>query len=292
MPATNVEVAVAVAVVCAACVVGWLLLLVRGRRAGAPVRLVATVVLLVAGGAAGYPVAYGPQPVPMVVGAVLGYLLAHTAGWLFDRVRRRELRGTGLARNAPAAAREYRLRTVLLPGASAAGLAAGVGAAGGLVAVLVLLAFVVLRREFVGAPLIALIAALIVVGVPAGMLRARWMREVRLRLSDDEIEVRHLDASGRWRVRSAPLASIRSVTVFVDPYGRARSLRVDAGPAVRFELRCAPGLSERGATETLRRASRDLLGRPGWRPASGVRPYRARWGARRYRGRTSDNRAL
>ncbi|WP_203961622.1 hypothetical protein [Actinocatenispora thailandica] len=287
MPAASVGIAVGIAVVCLA---GWLLLAVRGRpAASAPIRLVATVALLLAGGTAGYALRYGPQPLPMVAGAVLGYLVAHTAGWLFDLIRRRGLRGTGLARNAPAAAREYRLRTVLLPGASVAGLAAGLGAAGGLLGLLVLVAFVVLRREFLGAPLVALVAAVVVVLVPAGMLRARWMRDVTLRLSDDEVQLHFLDVDGRWRVRRAPLAEIRSVTVFADPYGRARWLRVDAGDT-RFELRCAPGLAGRGAAETLRRASRDLLGRPGWRPASGVRPYRARWGARRYRGPARDNR--
>lgn len=290
MPAACVGIAVGVAVVCLA---GWVLLLVRGRpAASAPVRLVATAALLVAGGAAGYVLPYGPQPLPMVAGAVLGYLVGHTAGWLYDRIRRRALRGTGLPRNAPAPAREYRLRTVLLPGASVAGLAAGVGAAGGLLGVLVLLAFVVLRREFVGAPLVALVAALVVVLVPAGMLRARWMREVRLRLSDDAIELSWVDGDGSRQVRSARLAAIRSVTVFSDPYGRSVWLRVDAGPAARFELRCAPGMSGRGSADTLRAAGRDLLGRPGWRPASGVRPYRARWGARRYRGATRDNRTL
>ncbi|GID09331.1 hypothetical protein Aru02nite_02200 [Actinocatenispora rupis] len=271
-------------------VAGWVTLLVTGRTVGAAPRLVATLALLVAGGAAGYGLGPGPEWLRIVLGALAGYLVGHTAGWLADGIRRRDLRGTALARNPPAPARGYELRTVLLPGAPAAGLAAGLGAAGGAVGLLVLIALVLLKREFVGAPLVALVLAAIVVLVPALTLRARATREIVLRVSDDEIMLRHRGRHTGWRTETVPLSRIRSVTVFADPYGRARMLRVDGGPDGRFELRCAPGLSRRGAAETLRRASRDLLGRPGWRPASGVRPYRARWGTRRYRGAARDNR--
>lgn len=287
MPGTWTWVAVVLAVLAAA---GWVALLAAGRPAGPAPRLVATLALLVAGGGAGYEAGVGPEWLRIVVGALAGYLVAHTAGWLHDGIRRRGLRGTALARNEPAPARAYELRTVLLPGAPALGLAAGLGAAGGGIGVLVLIALVLLKREFVGAPLVAAVLAVIVVLVPALTLRARASRDVRLRVSDDEIELRHRGRTTGWRSETVRLSRIRSVTVFADPYGRARSLRVDGGGDGRFELRCAPGLSGRAAAETLRRASRDLLGRPGWRPASGVRPYRARWGTRRYRGAARDNR--
>ncbi len=273
----------------AVAVTGAVVVLVGHGRAGTGTRLAGTLILLVAGGAAGYGSGLGPAPVRLVVGAVLGYLLGHTAGWSLDRLRRRDLRGTALARNDPAAAREYRLRTVLLPGVTVAGLATGIAGAGGGLGLLVLAALVVLRREFVGAPLVALGLALVVVLVPLGMLRARAMREVRLWLDDDTLEVRYRGQGQDWQAVRLPLSEVRSVTVFADPYGRSRLLRVTGGRTGRFELRAAPGLSGRGAAETLRRASRDLLGRPGWRPASGTRPYLARWGTRRYRTAARDN---
>ncbi|HEY3505833.1 MAG TPA: hypothetical protein VGN37_23975 [Actinocatenispora sp.] len=287
MPGTWTWVALVLAVLAVA---GWAAVVATGRAVGAAPRLVATLAALVAGGAAGYELGVGPEWLRIVAGAVAGYLVGHTAGWLYDRIRRRALRGTALARNPPAVARAYELRTVLLPGAPALGLAAGLGAAGGGIGLLVLVALVLLKREFVGAPLVALVLAVIVVLVPALTLRARATREIRLRVSDDEIELRHRGRTTGWVSETVRLSRIRSVTVFADPYGRARLLRVDGGPDGRFELRCAPGLSGRAAAETLRRASRDLLGRPGWRPASGVRPYRARWGTRRYRGAGRDNR--
>ncbi len=268
---------------------GTVVVLVGRRRAGVGTRLAGTLILLVAGAAAGFGAGTGPAPVRLVAGALLGYLLGHTVGWLFDRQRRRALRGTALPRKTPAAAREYRLRTILLPGVTVAGLATGIAGAGGGLGLLVLAALVVLRREFVGAPLVALGLALVVVLVPLGMLRARAMREVRLWLDDETLEVRYRGRGQDWRTVRLPLAAVRSVTVFADPYGRSRLLRVRAGRSGQFELRAAPGLSDRGAAETLRRASRDLLGRPGWRPASGVRPYLARWGTRRYRTAARDN---
>ncbi|MGA8113016.1 MAG: hypothetical protein WCA46_05080, partial [Actinocatenispora sp.] len=245
--------------------------------------------LLTAGAAAGYGTGAGPAAVRVVVGAVVGFLVGHAAGWLLDTLRRRALRGTVLVRNGPAVAREYRLRTVLLPGPTVAGLATGIAGAGGGLGLLVLGALVVLRREFVGAPLVALVLALVVVLVPLGMLRARAMREVRLWLDDETLELRHRRRGEQWQELRLPLSRIRRVTVFADPYGRARLLRVDGGEAGRFELRSAPGLSSRGAGETLRRASRDVLGRPGWLPASGVRAFRSRWGTRCYRATARDN---
>lgn len=281
MPGTWTWVAVGLV---AAALAGWIAVLAgRGRwPSGGGARLVGMLALLVAGGAAGYSAGPGPAPVRMVVGALLGYLVAHTAGWLFDRLRRRRLHGTGLARDEPAAAREYRLRTVLLPGATATGVVTGIAGAGGGVGFLVLVALVVLRREFVGAPLVALVLAVIVVVVPLWVLRARALRDVRLRVGDDRIELGHHTGAG-WRWLDVDMSDIRAVTVFADPYGKGRLLRVDAGDAGAFELRAAPGLTGRAAADALRRASRDVLGRPGWRPASGVRPYRSRWGTRRYR---------
>jgi hypothetical protein len=271
-------------------VVAWVALLATGRRAGAGSRLAGTLALVVAGNCAGYGTGLGPAPVGLVVGGVLGYLVGHTAGWLLDTFRRRALRGTVLARNPPGGPREYELRTVALPGFTVDGLATGVAGAGGALGILVLVALVVLRREFVGAPLLALVLALIAVLVPLGALRGRAMREVRVRLTDDTLHLRYRGRGQEWSGHRIPLAEVRSVTVFADPYGRGRLLRVDGGADGRFELRAAPGLSGRGAADTLRRISRDLLGRPGWRPASGVRPYRSRWGTRRYRGLARDNR--
>lgn len=269
---------------------GWLAVLGTGRRAGAGARLAGTLLLLVAGGAGGYATGAGPVPLWLVAGAVAGYVVGRTAGWLLDTLRRRRLRGTALARNEPAPAREYQLRTVLLPGVTIAGLATGLAGMGGALGFLVLVALVLLRREFVGAPLVALVLALIVALVPLGMLRARTRREVALRLDDDTLRLRCRQPGGPWQDHHVPLAEIRAVTVFADPYGRSRLLRVDAGPDARFELRAAPWLSGAGAGDTLRRFTRDLLGRPGWRPASGVRPYTARWGTRRYRAAARDNR--
>lgn len=268
----------------------WLAVLGTGRRAGAGARLAGTLALLVAGGAGGYAVGVGPEPVRLVVGAVAGYLVGRTAGWSLDTLRRRRLRGTGLARNDPAPAREYRLRTVLLPGVTIAGLATGLAGTGGALGFLVLVALVVLRREFLGAPLVALVLALIVVVIPLGMLRARTRREVLLRLDDNTLRLRYRQRGGPWEAHEVALGEVRAVTVFADPYGRSRLLRIDAGPHARFELRAAPWLSGAGAGDTLRRVTRDLLGRPGWRPASGVRPYTARWGTRRYRAAARDNR--
>ena len=281
---------IAAGAVLAVAVLGWLALVLAGRRAGAATRLAGTAALLAAGGAAGY---RAPLPGDAVIwlsaGAVLGYLTGRTAGWAFDAVRRRNLRGTALPRNPPAAEREYRLTTVLLPGFTAAGLATGLAGVGGALGFLVLVAFVLLRREFVGAPLVALVLALIVVLVPLAALRARARREVALVIDDDALLVAYRERGAPWRRHELPLSAIRTVTVFADPYGKARLLRVDAGPEGRYELRTAPWLSGSGAGDMLRRATRDLLGRPGWRPASGVRPWRSRWGTRRYRAATREN---
>lgn len=273
----------------AAGALGWAAALTRPGHVGAGVRLTGTVALLAAGAAVGYSVPPGPAPVRVVCGALVGYLAGHAAGWALDTVHRRGLRGTRLHRNPPAVAREYRLRTVLLPGPTVAGLATGIAGAGGGLGMLILVALAVLRREFLGAPLVALVLALVVVLVPLGMLRARAMREVRIWLDDELLELRYRRRGQDWHVLPVPLARIRSVTVFADPYGRGRMLRVDAGDAGRFELRAAPVLSTRGAGETLRRASRDLLGRPGWRPASGRRALWSRWGTRCYRAPASNN---
>jgi hypothetical protein len=265
---------------------GWAVFLVTGRRAGSGLRLVAMLATVLAGACAGYGVEAGsgwPAVVGTVLGAAAGYLAGHTGGWLLERWQRRTLRGTTLSRDEPNVPLEVTLRTVMLPGVTVAGLAVGLSGLGGAVALLALVVLLLVRREFVGAPLVTLVVMVLVVALPLGVLRGRAMREVHLRVDDNTLDLRYRRRGEPWHNTTIPLTAIRSMTVFADPYGRARVLRVDGHPAGRFELRAAPGLSSRGAAPALRRVTRNLLGRPGWRPTAGARPYFSRWGTRRYR---------
>lgn len=267
-------------------VAGWAVFLVTGRRAGSGLRLVALLGALVAAACGGYALTAGAgwrAVAGTLLGMAAGYLVGHTGGWVLERWQRRGLRGTVLSRDEPAVPMEVTLRTVMLPGVTVAGLAVGLSGLGGVIGLLALVVLLLVRREFVGAPLITLVVMVLVVVLPLGVLRGRAMRDVRLRVDDGEVDLAYRRRGEPWQRTRLPLAGLRSVTVFADPYGRARLLRVDGGAAGRFELRAAPGLSDRGANPALRRVTRNLLGRPGWRPASGVRPYRSRWGTRRYR---------
>lgn len=267
-------------------VVGWLVFLVTGRRAGSGLRLVALLGVLVAGAGGGYSVTAGAgwrTVIGTLLGAVVGYLVGHTGGWFLERWQRRGLRGTVLSRDDPAPPLDVTLRTVMLPGVTVAGVAIGVSGLGGVIGLLALVVLLLLRREFVGAPLVTLIAMVLVVVLPLGILRGRAMRDVHVRVDDSEVFLSYRRRGQPWHRTTLPLADLTHLTVFADPYGRARLLRVDAGAAGRFELRAAPALSGRGANPALRRITRNLLGRPGWRPGTGVRPYWSRWGTRRYR---------
>jgi hypothetical protein len=267
-------------------VAGWVVFLVSGRRAGSGLRLAALLAAVIAAAGGGYAATEGAgwrTVAGTVLGAAAGYLVGHTGGWVLERWQRRGLRGTVLSRDEPAAPMEVTLRTVMLPGVTVAGLAIGLSGLGGVIGLLALVVLLLVRREFVGAPLVTLVVMVLVVVLPLGVLRGRAMRDVRLRVDDGEVDLAYRRRGEPWQRTTLALAELRSVTVFADPYGRARLLRVDGGRAGRFELRAAPGLSGRGANPALRRVTRNLLGRPGWRPASGVRPYWSRWGTRRYR---------
>ncbi len=257
----------------AASVGWWALLLWRGRDAGAALRALATLGWIAAGA-----LGTGPLGWRAVPGAVGGYAVAHTAGWLADRVRR----PAGRRFTAPDGARRYRLRTTTLSGSTVAGAAFGLGVAGALIAGTLLVDSAIARRWFLGGPL--LVALPVVVAVVAVLVLRRWvLSDVEVELGAAVLLIRARRRGHPWTTARYALSDVRIVDRFVDPYGVSQRLRVDAGTAGRFELRAAGALSGRSARAAIARLGADLLGRLNTDRSTAVRPYVARWGTWRYR---------
>lgn len=249
----------------------------------APLRLAVTTAGIALGAAISW-------PTWAWAGAGAGYLAVHTGGWALDRLRNtrhpaipgpRRIPATPRGSAPPARqARKYRMRITTLSGTLVAG--AGFGLLGmlAIAGTFGLIGNAVARRFAAGAPLLFSAGLLLLVlGGGVGIRRA-VLSDVEIILGAETMVLRARRRKQPWQELRLPLASIRYVTCFADPFGPGRWLRVNAGAAGRCELRASGLLAGKRAQAAIDCLAADLLHRLG--ASEGHRPYLARWGTLHY----------